>query len=412
MTMARGTSAGLLVPLTLVYGLNFVDRQIVSLLAEPIRRELGLSDAEIGLLSGTLFALFYATLAIPASILSQRWRPGRFIAVCVVLFSGATALCGAATNFLAMACGRMLVGIGEAGTAPVSVALIIDQTAPQRRGRAIGLFTAGAHGGLIIGFVLAGFVATQFGWRVVFLGLGGLGLAVALFAWTQLGTLPRAAPPTAPPLRTTLHEIIRDRVLMGVISCWVLSLLGGYGILSWLPAWLVRVQGLSLTKAGMFMALGAGLLAGAGTIASGMLADRLSRRSTAAPLMLAAAAAWIGALTFAVALQISSRTLALALVLLGLAVSTVFQTCLTPVMQARVEPRARAPLTAIVLFLGNLLGLGLGPLLVGALSDALDEAGRADALAIAMTAACAPLIAAGFFLARASRAITATQSRE
>ncbi len=370
---ASPRSYAMLAMLLLVYILNFVDRQIISILAVPIQKELAISDGKMGLLGGLAFALFYTTLAVPIARLADRWSRTWIITVSLGLWSGFTALCGLATNYTQLFLSRLGVGVGEAGGVAPSYALISDIFPQTMRARALAIYSLGIPLGSAAGVMFGGWIAQTFNWRTAFIAIGLLGVLVAPFF--RLVVREPARPvqlhADAPGFGAVMTTLARKP------SFWLLSFGGGmnsmvgYGLLFWLPSFLKRSHGLELTQVGQFY--GMILLVGgvAGVMLGGMLGDRLGRTNRGAYARVPALAFLVAAPLYALAIMTPSLTLAFVLLLLPQALSLVWLGPVLTAVQSLVEPRARATASAAFLLINNLIGLGVGSALIGAISTAM-----------------------------------------
>ena len=365
--------------LAVVYTFNFLDRQILSILAEPIRKDLHLSDTQLGMLTGLTFALFYTTFGIPVAWLADRARRTWIIAAACAIWSVFSAACGLAANFVQLAVARVMVGVGEAGGSPPSYSLISDYFPPTERGRGLAIYSLGVPFGSMFGSAAGGWVAANYGWRTAFfaVGLPGLLLAVLLLVLVRepkRGGLDALAPgaeahPPSPPLFTAIGGFFRNRTLVLTALSSGLSAFVGYATLNWAPAFLIRVKHMSLTDVALWYSLVVGLGGAVGTFGAGWLVDRLSHRS---PRWYA----WVPAIAFVASLPfflgfLWVPTWRLALVfLIGpyLFVNMYLAPAIT-VVQNAVPPAQRTVSSAILLFILNLVGLGGGPVFVGLISD-------------------------------------------
>jgi MFS family permease len=395
--------------LLVILVLSNLDRQIVNILAEPMRKEMGLRDWQIGMMTGLSFALLNATLGVPIARFAERGSRPLILAVSIGVWSGFTALCGITRTFPQLVLARIGVGVGEAGCTPAAVSLISDTVPREKRASAMGIYSAGAPIGGLLGMALGGFTADIGGWRTAFLVAAAPGLVVGAVAALTLKDSRSAFKPALQTEDPTPNLIDASRELLGCktyvffLAAGVLQALLGYGILSFLGSFFFRIHGamiahtaarFGLHSAG-FLGLSLGLMFGvAGTVGSyagGKLADRHIRKSN--PKGLASQAALL-ALTavplYVVALLTESAPLALGLLF--------FQTLCTgmtfapfyTVIQSVVQPRSRATAVALFVLMSNLVGLGLGPVLVGSLSDYLATGvglGAAQGLRWAMVAA-------------------------
>ncbi|WP_332767890.1 spinster family MFS transporter [Phenylobacterium sp.] len=365
--------------LAVVYTFNFLDRQILSILNEPIREELGLSDTELGLLSGLAFAMFYTTFGIPVAWLADRANRVRIIALACTIWSLCCAACGLATNFAQLAAGRVGVGIGEAGGAPPSYSLISDYFPPEERGKALALFSLGVPFGSMIGAAAGGWIAAAYGWRMAFFVVGLPGVILALLTLILVrepkrgGLDPTADGATAhqasPPLLSAIGAFFAERTLVLVALSSGLSAFVGYAMLSWNPAFLIRVKGMSLSEVAIYYSLVLGVTGIIGTLSAGWLADWLGKRDRRWY-------AWIPAVAFAIsipflaaALYARSWQMALAFLSVPTLLKIMYLAPAIAVIQNSVPPGRRTVSSAILLFALNMIGLGGGPLFVGMISD-------------------------------------------
>lgn len=362
--------------LVLIYASSHIDRQIVSILAESIKQDLLLSDTQLGFLIGLSFALFYATLGIPIAILADRYSRRNIIAAAVIIWSGMTALSGLAANFTQLALARIGVGIGEAGSSPPSHSMITDMFPLESRGAAMGIYAAGINLGVLVGFLVGGFIDEWYGWRMAFFIVGIPGIFLGLLLLTTVREPARTQPPR-PLSRNYLSEISQTFLLMMsirslrhiVIGC-TLVVFVGYGTTYWNGVYFRRIHGLSPAEAGTLLALIGGIIGGIGTFTGGWLADKLARRdkrfyvwlTAGVKLLLAPFVAWFYLTTDIV---VARWLLAILAFFGGFYLSVSFA-----MTQSLLPATRRALGAAILLFCINILGLGLGPLLVGMMSDA------------------------------------------
>jgi MFS family permease len=272
--------------LMVVYTFNFLDRQIVSILAEPIRQDLGLSDTQLGMLTGLAFAIFYTGFGIPVAWLADRANRVRIIATACALWSLFTAACGMAGNFTQLLLFRMGVGVGEAGGSPPSYSLISDYFPPQERGKALALYSLGVPFGSMFGSALGGWIAANYGWRAAFYAVGLPGLLLALLLVIVAREPKRGAldalvdgetEHAAIPFAAALGRFFANRTLVITAFSSGLSAFIGYAILTWAPPFLIRVKGMSLEEIALYYSLVLGITGAIGTFGAGWLVDRLGR---------------------------------------------------------------------------------------------------------------------------------------
>jgi MFS family permease len=363
--------------LVVVYTFNFIDRQIVGILAVPIKADLGLTDSELGLMGGLAFALFYTGLGIPVAMLADRFSRTWIMTVALVIWSGMTAASGLATNFWQLFTARLGVGVGEAGGVAPAYSLISDYFPPGQRARAMSVYSFGIPIGSAIGIVFGGIIASLIDWRYAFFIVGLAGIVIApIFRMTikepPRGQYDRQRKDTkAPGLKLIFST------LAGKPSFWLLSLgasfssMMGYGVFFWLPSFFVRSFNLTLLNASLFY--GAVLLIGglAGIWAGGWLGDRFGQGNRANYAKIPAIA-FVCTVPFYV-LAILSPTLVLTFVVLLVptALGLVWLGPVISAIQHLVRPDMRATASAIFLFINNLIGIGMGTYAIGALSDSL-----------------------------------------
>ena len=411
-----------LVLLVVAYTLNFVDRQVIGILAGPIKVDLGLSDTQLGVMGGVAFALFYSVLGIPLGLLSDRTSRSGVITGAIAVWSGFTALCGLATGFWSLFLARVGVGVGEAGGVAPSFALIADATPKERRARAIAIFALGSPIGSALGIFLGGWLATTVDWRWAFFALGAAGLLFVPIFRLGVREPPRATPgarPGATPGVTgatgtaaTVGDPLPDAWLAIARnpSFWLLSLaaastsLVGYGLLFWLPSFFTRSFDLDLlTTSRLFGAIV--LIGGIGGLwFGGARADRLAAASRRAYALVPALALSLAVPLYAVGVLSSSLKLTFACFLGGHALGLMWYGPVVAAVQQLVPPDARGLASGIFLFVLNLLGIGGGALLIGAVSDAFTARFGAESLRYAiLTVLGFYLVAVALFLAASKR---------
>jgi MFS family permease len=366
--------------------INFVDRQLLSVLVEPIRAEMGLSDTQFGLLTGLAFALFYAGMGVPVAILADRWNRVRLIALSCLLWSAFTALTGKVSSFTQLALVRFGVGAGEAGGTAPSLSLVSDLFPPHRRPLAVAIYQLNGPFGVFVGAAFGAWAAANIGWRGAFLVMGLVGVAIApLLIWAvrepPRGQMDAAGASEEPvPLRDTLALFLRSPSLRLVLLGNGLSAFVSYGILNWVPAFLMRSQGMSLPAMGQWFGPAAGITFGIGILGSGWLVSRIAQSDRRAYGYVPGIASLLIAPGLAAALLMQGWEASLAVMLLPLTACTVYIAPGLALVQNLTPPRSRATASAILLLMYNIVGLGLGPLFVGMLSDFLRPALGDDSL--------------------------------
>jgi MFS family permease len=384
----RATGGGrVLAILVLAYVFNFIDRQIVGVLAVPIKAELALSDTQLSLMGGLAFALFYSGIAIPVAWLADRKSRVSIIAGAVGLWSLFTAACGLTANFWQLFLARMGVGIGEAGGVAPSYALVSDFFPPERRARALAIFSLGIPIGSALGVFFGGWIASHLDWRSAFLIVGAAGIPAALLVRFGISEPARGgwdvgerAGEAAPPFPVVAATLAAKP------SFWLLSLgaasgsILGYGLIFWLPSFFTRSFHLKLAEVGIFY--GSIVLVGgvAGTWLGGWLGDRLGVRDPAAYALVPAVAFLIAAPLYALGIFAPSLPLAWLLFVIPQMLGLVWLGPIIAAVQHIVAPNMRATASASFLFINNLIGIGFGIFFLGRMSDAMKAAHGEDSL--------------------------------
>ena len=406
---SRGYLRYALAVLTVVYTFNFIDRQILVILQESIKQDMGLSDAQLGILSGFTFAIFYVTLGLPIARFADRGVRRNVIAVAVALWSLMTGISGVVRSYGQLLAARIGVGIGEAGGSPPAHAMISDYFPIAERGRALSVYSTGVYIGIMFGYLAGGWINQALGWRMAFFLVGAPGLLLALVVRFTLREPPRGYSEervkayTLPPLRDTMA------LLWGLKSFRYLSLATGftafvgYGAGNFAPSFLARSHHLSTGQIGTALGIFAGLGGLTGTYLGGHFGDRFGVRDKRWYL-------WLPAIAITIALPI--RMLAytasdIRIVYLLIAVGELlYMTYLGPaiaVSHALVSPALRALISSILFFVLNLIGLGLGPLFVGLTSDLLTARFGSEALRWSLVITCLAWIPAiGLYLMAAT----------
>jgi predicted MFS family arabinose efflux permease len=380
----------ILLLLLVVYISNYADRMILSVLMPYIKAEFQVSDAALGFLAGTAFAVFYATLGVPIAIWADRGNRKTIIAVSVAIWSAMTAVCGLAGNYWQFALARVGVGVGEAGGSPPSHAIISDLFGPKTRATALGIFALGVPFGLFVGLYGGALVAAEYGWRMAFFVLGIPGLALALLVMFTIREPKRGASDgvthagEAPSLMTTVRHMLSQKSLVHVFIGATLTTLVGYAGVQWWPTFVMRSHGLSMTDLSLFLALVFGVAGGLGTFLGGYIADQFSKRDMKWMPRIVTIATVVG-LPFGFAIYLTeSSWVVFALIGVPAALGSVYLPPTYAMTQGLVEVRMRTVASALLLFVINLIGMGLGPLLAGLISDALAPAYGKDSLKYAL----------------------------
>jgi MFS family permease len=364
--------------LVVVYVFNFLDRQIVTILAEPIKMDLGLSDTQIGLMTGLAFAAFYTVLGIPIARLADRANRVTIISVALVVWSGMTALCGLAQNFVQLLAARIGVGVGEAGCSPPAHSLIADYFPPEQRASALSIYALGIPIGSILGLLAGGWVAEFWGWRTAFfvVGIPGVLLAIVfkLSVREPIRGMSDAKAPVAGeqlPLGLTVRTLLANRTMVHLAMGGALTSFVGYGLGQWLPAMFIRIHGLGVGETATYFGLVLGVASAVGTVIGGAIADRFAARDRRVYAWLPAAGVLVAFPFFVVGLMMNQPYLAIAVLITPYLLNSLWLGPTFGTIQNLAPMRMRALASAILLFILNIIGLGFGPLLVGVLSDLL-----------------------------------------
>jgi len=399
--------------LLLVFVVSSIDRQVLTILIQPIKAELGASDAQLGLLVGFGFTLFYTTLGLPIARWADRGARRSIIALALAVWSAMTAASGLASSYAQLLLARVGVGAGEAGCVPPSTSLISDYFPAERRGRAFAIYALGVPIGTLCGLVLGGVLAEAMGWRAVFLALGLPGLALALVVRLVLREPPRDQAGAArtdgepPPLRTVLAYLMRQTALRYVLLGAGLNALVYAGIANWAPTHLMRVHGMPAGQVGLALGLSIGLAGGLGTFASGPLCDRLGRRDPRWYLWLPVLASLVAPPCAAGFAFSDSAGAALAWFAPLVAAMSAFFGPSVAMSQALVRPRMRAFTSATYQLTCNAIGSTGGPFLVGLLNDRLAAEHGADAIRYSLVAVSVVNLGAAALYLRAARTLRA-----
>jgi MFS family permease len=412
--------------LLVVYILNFVDRSVINILAEPIKNELGLLDWQIGMMSGLAFALFYTLLGLPIARYAEHANRPRIIAVALAIWSGFTALSGFAQSFLHLIVARIGVGIGEAGCTPPAHSLIVDITPKEKRASALAFYSMGVPLGSLVGMGLGGIVADAYGWRMAFIVCGLPGLVLAgVVALTLVEPRAKQAAAMVKTAATASGATFSDalRILATKKTFWLVAFAAavkafiGYGHAPFTASFFFRnhteeiaqtAAFFGLQSAG-FLGLALGLVGGVGgaigAFVGGQIADRFGAKDLRAYVSVPAIASLITIPVYVLAINLPEARFAVVLLAFNAVLGTLWYGPVYATAQSIVPPHMRATASAILLFIINLVGLGLGPLAVGAASDVFAIGlgmGKAEGIRWAlMTSALFGLAAATlFWLAR------------
>lgn len=407
--------------LTLIYAMSLIDRQIMGVLIEPVKAEFGVSDTAMGLLSGLAFALLYSVMGVPFARYADRANRRNFVAICCAGWSVMTALCGLAANYWQLALARMGVAVGEAGGTAPALSMITDYYPPQTRSRATSVFMMGPHFGTLVGLGLGAWIAHLYGWRAAFIWMAVPGPLFSLLLWLSTreprrgnwdgaAAMARAAAP-ADSLREVLLALWHNPTYIRLLAATALLGVSGYGIGIWNTAFLVRTHDLNLRDAGILVGLVAGLGSIFGALFSGWLTDRLAARDTGWQIgvpvlgtvlaipMLVLYLLWPAGSPWQIGPLLVPQAMAFCL---AFSIFGVWWTAPVFVAVASLVPaNRRATSIAVVTLVITAMGGGLGPLIVGLLSDAWTASLGKEALRWALLATVSGFVVAAALLALA-----------
>jgi predicted MFS family arabinose efflux permease len=390
--------------LFVVYVFNFIDRQVLSILLDDIKADIGVSDTYMGFLTGFAFALFYTFAGIPIARLADRSSRRTIIAAGLFIWSGMTAASGLVRNFTELALARVGVGIGEAAGSPPAHSLLSDYFPPERRATAMSIYATGVYVGVMLAFVGGGWLSEHFGWRTVYLTIGLSGIPLAVLVRFSIRELPRGSsdPPGTPQVEAVsfldaMQFLLRCPSFMWLTAAVSVQSLSGYGFIAWSPAFLGRVHQIPTVEIGLWLGVSIGLCGTAGAYIGGKLSDRASARDPRWAMRWPAIQS-IVAVPFMLVFVLSESSV---WALIGFApfytLGAMYVGPMLSTTQALVPNNMRATTSAILLFVVNMVGLGLGPLLVGVMNDAGaarfgTEAIRYSLLVMGVAGGCASVL--------------------
>ena len=391
-TATRSYRRYVLFILTLVYVFNFVDRQILVILQEPIKAELGLSDTQLGFLTGFAFALFYVVVGIPIARWADVGNRRNIVSLALVVWSGMTAVSGLAQNYVQLLLARIGVGVGEAGASPPSHSMISDYYAPEERGAAMSIYSMGLYIGILVGLLLGGWLADKIGWRMAFFAVGLPGILMAVVVRFTLKEPPRGgtgmvSDPAAGEMFTfkqSLSYLWNSTAFRNASLAAGFCAFAGYSSLTFTPSFLIRSHGMSVSEVGVALGLIIGVSGVIGALSGGFLADKLGKKDMRWYM-------WVPGIGVLIALPFSLLALNLESlngVLVCIFIGNVFMSCyLGPTIAIAhhlVKPSMRATTSAILFFIINIVGLGCGPVVTGMVSDYLSPEYGVESLRYAL----------------------------
>ena len=376
--------------LTLVYSVNFIDRQLLSILQESIKADLMLSDAQLGLLTGFAFAVFYTFAGLPIASLADRSNRRNIVAISLTVWSGMTALSGMAQNYGQLLAARVGVGIGEAGGSPPSHSMISDIFPPEKRASAIGFYSTGISIGILFGFLFGGWLNEFFGWRVAFFVVGVPGVLIAIVLKLTVPepirglTENRASGGDNPSMLTVFKLLLSRPSFMLMALGAAMNAFAGYSSSNWIASFMIRTHQMPTGELGTWLALIIGVGGAIGVFSSGVLADKLGKRDKRWYMWVAVCACVIS-IPFQISLfLVDSPYTALLLLIVPAILSNAYLGATIACVHSMVGLKMRAVSSALLFFILNMIGLGLGPTSIGLLSDTLADQHGVDSLGYAM----------------------------
>lgn len=361
--------------LTAIFAVNQLDRNILGILLHDIGQEFSLSDTQLGLLSGALFIAVYVLFGFPVAKLAARGNRRNIIAASAAVWSALTIAMAGAQNFLQLALARLGVGIGEAGAVVPAHSMISDLYPPEKRTSAMATFVVGANIGVLLAFLIGGIAGQFLGWRWALVIAGAPGLVLALLMWLTVDEPQRAVQASNPQKKSLLIEALKaiwsDKGLFHTMLGVAITGIVTFGALAWNATFIIRAHGLSQLQTGIFLALTIGVLGGLMTFASGKLADRLGASNPRWRFGIVIAAI-LAAKPFVIGfLLLESTVAALTMMAVSASVASVFWGPSYAFLHGRVRPDLRPMATAIYMFAFNMIGVGVGPTVIGIASDML-----------------------------------------
>lgn len=376
--------------LTVVYSFNFIDRQLLAILQESIKADLGLSDGQLGLLTGFAFAVFYVTAGIPIARWADRSNRSRIIAASLFIWSFMTALSGAAQNYLQLLLARVGVGVGEAGGSPPSHSIISDIFPPTSRATALGFYSTGVSIGILFGFLLGGWLNEFFGWRIAFAVVGIPGVLLAVVVWMTLpepirGLSEKKQVSDDQPTFMEVLGLLWSRVSFRHIAAGsALNAFASYSISNWSASFMIRTHGMTTGELGTWLAMIMGFGGAIGVFFGGYIADSLSPRDKRWYVWVPSITGFLSVPFMAGVYLVDDAYVALAFMIIPGVMANVYLGNAIATTHSLVGLRMRALSSAVLFFILNIIGLGLGPFTVGLLSDYLSVSLGAESLRYAL----------------------------
>ena len=376
--------------LTIVYSINFIDRQLLSILQESIKADLMLSDAQLGLLTGFAFAVFYTFAGLPIASLADRSNRRNIVAISLTIWSGMTAISGLAQNYWQLLAARIGVGIGEAGGSPPSHSMISDIFPPEKRASAIGFYSTGISIGILFGFLFGGWLNEFFGWRVAFFVVGIPGVLLALVLYFTVPEPVRglaenkASSGDNPSMMTVFRVLLSRRSFLFMALGAAMNAFAGYSTANWVASFMIRTHQMPTGELGTWLALIIGLGGAIGVFGSGVLADNLGKKDKRWYMWVPVYAAAISVPFQIATYWVDGPYAALICMTIPSILANAYLGATIASVHGMVGLRMRAVSSALLFFILNIIGLGMGPTTVGLVSDSLVDQHDVDSLRYAM----------------------------
>ena len=376
--------------LTVVYSFNFIDRQLLSILQESIKVDLSLSDSQLGLLTGFAFALFYVTAGIPIARIADRSNRRNIVAIAIGLWSFMTAISGFVQNYGQLLAARVGVGVGEAGGSPPSHSIVSDIFPPERRASALAFYSTGVNLGILFGFLFGGWLNEFFGWRIAFLVVGVPGILIAALVRYTLkepirGLMEKKiVSDVQPPFMEVVHLLWSRKSFRHMALGAGLNALAAYVTINWLASFFIRTHGMSTGELGTWLALSTGLLGAIGVFGGGVVADKLAPSDKRWYVWLPSVIGFVSTPFMIGVYLVPNQYVALFLSFIPGLLFNVYLGTSIATAHGLVGLRMRATASAILFLILNIIGLGLGPWLVGVTSDYLAPTLGVDSLRYAL----------------------------
>ncbi|MDF7773678.1 MFS transporter [Sphingomonas sp. AOB5] len=378
--------------LCFVYVLNFLDRQLIGILAKPIQDSLGVTDGQLGLIGGLYFAMFYCFIAIPVGWFADRTNRVGVLSLACAIWSGATVACGLASNYTQLVVARMMVGFGEAGGVPPSYAIITDTYPPGKRAAALGIFNLGPAIGAAAVVAIGAAIAETYGWRIPFIVVGAIGIVTALAVWLLVREPERGATDPVPKAATAEKAAFWPTVGMFLSNpILMLAALGSgatqfvtYGLGNFAVLFLMREKGMVFSEVAVWYALVLLVGMGGGMVVSGRVIDWMTKRSRAGYAMAPALSLAVAMPFYLGFVWAPGWPLALALLAVVMVFNYFYLSASVALVQEEVKPNQRVLAGALLLLIMNFIGLGLGPTWVGFASDWFKSMGNPHGLQTAL----------------------------